>query len=168
MHVPKIYLSMLTAFVFILTSVAKAETPPASSIESNTFVIVVSGDIPGFTQAQLTDFLAKKTQDEIGAPWHFIAGRSGEELAPNRMVWLFKTLRVEWKGGSHKGFPSPTYSETYLSAEVKLYLKNDYQMTTLDTNPLVMGGPDDKSLFKMVHDVSHALFVENKSNTPLR
>jgi len=159
----------LVAFALIRADIAKAETPPASSIEPNTVEIVVSGEIPGFTQAQLADYLTKRTQEEIGTPWHFVAEDSGDALAPNRLVWSFKTLRVVWKGGSHMGFPSPSYSETSLSAEVKLYLKGNYQTTILDTNPLVSSEFEDKSLNKMVHYVTHELSVENTpTNRPLK
>ena len=78
---------------------------------------------------------------------------------------MFKTLRVEWKGRPHRGFPSPAHSEAYLSAEVELYLKNAYQMTTL-TQPTVGGGSDDRALSEMVHNVAHILFVENKPDIP--
>jgi hypothetical protein len=81
------------------------------------------------------------------------------------VVWSFKTLRVEWKGGSHKGFPSPTHSVSYVSAEVKLYLKDVYQMTML-AQPSVSGGWNDKALSGMVHNVAHTLFVDNKSELP--
>jgi hypothetical protein len=72
-------------------------------------------------------------------------------------------LKKVWKGGSHSDFPSPANQETYLRAEVKLYLNGNYQMT-MDTHPSVGNKPEDKALFGMVHDVAHALFIENKTD----
>ena len=165
MHITKIFLITAIILSLILPGIAEAATPPSSSLDSNTIAIEVSGNVPGFTQAQLASYLARKMQDENAVSWHFAAERQGEEPTPNRLVWSFKTLRTVWKGGSHKGFSSPTYVETYLRTEVKLYLKGAYQMT-MDTHPSVSSGPDDKALSEMVHNVSHALFVQNKPDIP--
>jgi hypothetical protein len=153
----------LTAIIlpFILTDVAEAATPPSSSLDSQTVVVEVLGNVPGFTQTQLATYLALKMHEATAAPWQFSAGQPGTAPAPNRVVWSFKTMRVEWKGGSHKGFPSPTHSVSYVSAEVKLYLNNTYQMTML-TQPSVSSGSDDRVLSEMVRNVAHTLFVENK------
>jgi len=70
---------------------------------------------------------------------------------------------TEWKGGSHKGFPSPTSSVTYLSAEVKMYLNNTYQMT-MSVRPSVNGRSDDKALGEMVRNIAHGLFLENRAS----
>jgi len=158
----------IAAIVFscVLTNVAQA-APPSTSLESETVVVETSGHVPGFTQRQLAVFLALKMHEETAAPWQFSAGQSGMVEAPNRVLWSFKTLRVEWKGGSHKGFPSPTQSVTHISAEVKLYLKNIYQMTML-TQPSVTGGSEDRVLSEMVHKVSHTLFVANQPDMPGR
>jgi hypothetical protein len=146
---------------YILANLAEAATPSSISADSQIVVVEVSGHVPGFTQAQLATYLALKMHDEIAAPWQFSVKQPGAAPASNRAVWSFKTLRSEWKGGSHKGFPSPTHSVSYVSAEVKLYLKNAYQMTVL-AEPSVSGGPDDKMLSAMVHSVAHTLFVENQ------
>ncbi|MBY0578370.1 MAG: hypothetical protein K2P57_04920 [Burkholderiales bacterium] len=144
-------------FSFSLADIAEAAATP------DIIVIEVSGEVPGFTQAQLAAYLAQKMQEETAL--HFAAGEPGENPVPNRVVWSFKTLRKVWKGGSHSGFPSPTYLVSYLRAEVKLYLKGSYQMT-MDTHPSVISGPDDKALSEMVHDAAHALFIENKTDMP--
>jgi hypothetical protein len=159
----KIFLTTAIILSFMLTGFAEAATPP--SLDSGTIVVEVSGRVPGFTQAQLATYLARKMQEESPAPWHFAAGKPGEETAPNRVVWSFKTLRKVWEGGVHNGFPAPTNSVTYLRAEVKLYLKGAYQMT-MDTHPSVGSGADDKALSEMVHEAAHALFVENKPDMP--
>jgi hypothetical protein len=150
---------------FILSTVAEAATPLSSSLDAQTVVVEVSGQVPGFTHMQLVTYLALKMHEEAAAPWQFSAAQPGTAPAPNRVVWSFKTLRVEWKGGSHKGFPSPTHSVSYVSAEVKLYLKDVYQMTML-AQPSVSGGWDDKALSGMVHNVAHTLFVDHKSELP--
>jgi hypothetical protein len=154
---------LITAIIlsFLLTNVAKAAALPSPSLDSQIVVVEASGHVPGFTQTQLATYLALKMHEATAAPWQFSAGHPGTAAAPNRVVWSFKTLLVEWKGGSHKGFPSPTHSVSYVSAEVKLYLDNAYQMTVL-AEPSVSGGSDDKVLSEMVHNVAHTLFVENK------
>lgn len=144
-----------------MNGAAGAVTPNSA----HDIVLEVSGDIPGFTQEQLTNYLARRMQEETPTPWHFIEGKSGNEHAPNRVVWSFKTLREVWKGGTHSGFPSPTNSVTYLRAEVKLFMKGTYQMT-VDMHPTVSGGADDKILPVMVRHATQALFVENKPDMP--
>jgi hypothetical protein len=153
----KIFLATAIVFSSVMTDVAEAGTP--SSVHD--VVIEVSGEVPGFTHEQLVTYLTGKMHEEITAPWHFAAGKPGEESASNRVVWSFKTLREVWKGGTHNGFPSPSNSQTYLRAEVKLYIKGAYQMT-LDMHPTVSGGADDKILSVMVHHAVQTLFVENK------
>ena len=156
----------MTAIVilFILTNTCAA-TPPSSSLDSGTVVVEASGNVPGFTETQLATYLARRMHEETADPWQFSAGKPGAAPAPNRVVWSFKTLRVEWKAGSHRGFPSPAHWAVYLSAEVKLYLKNTYQKTTL-AESTISGETEDKVLSEMVHNVAHILFVENKPDMP--
>ena len=75
------------------------------------------------------------------------------------------TLRVVWKGGSHRGFSSPENSVSHLNAEVKLHLRGNYQMTMI-THPSVSGGADDEALAEIARDVAHVMFIENKSDLP--
>jgi len=156
-----------TILAFVLTSVAEAATPRAPSVDSDTVVVEASGTVPGFTQAQLADYLADRMQEETAAAWHFTGEKPGAAPALNRVVWSFETLRVEWKPGSHRGFPSPGNSVSRVSAEAKLYLNNDYQMTMI-TQPSISGGYDDKALAEIAHRVARALFVENKADTSSR
>jgi hypothetical protein len=164
MHITKTSLMTATIIPFILTN-TEAATPPSSSLNSGTVVVEASGNVPGFTETQLATYLARRMHEETADPWQFSAGKPGAAPAPNRLVWSFKTLRVEWKAGSHRGFPSPAHSVFYLSAEVKLYLKNTYQTTTL-AQPTISGETDDKGLSELVHNVAHILFVENKPDMP--
>jgi len=145
----------------ILTGVAAASAAPFPSPDSNTVVVEASGHVPGFTSPQLTAYLARRMREETPLPWQFSAQKPGAASAPNRVVWSFKTLRVEWKPGAHKGFPTPTNSVSYLSAEVKLYLRDIYQVTML-TQPSVSGGVDDAVVAEMVHNVARSLFVQNE------
>ena len=155
-------ISMVMSIFLSLLPASLAEAASQSSpLDSDTVWIEVSGQIPGFTHAKLTSYLARKMQDDTGAPWHFAVLEPGAEHAPNRVAWSFTTLRKVWEGGVHNGFPTPTNSVTYISAEVKLYLNDSYQMT-FNTHPSVGSGSDDKVLSEMVHNVSHALFVANK------
>ena len=156
---------LTTAIIFAFFATDAAAATPSASPESSTIVVEVSGTVPGYTQAQLAGYLARRMQEEIAAPWHFVASQPAGQTAPNRAVWSFKTLRKVWKGGSHSGFPSPVNLETYLRAEVKLYLNGNYQMT-MDTHPSVGDEPDNKALSGMVHDAAHALFIENRPETP--
>jgi hypothetical protein len=165
MYVAKIFLAAVIVFSFALTGAAKAETSPPSTLESNTIMIEVSGKVPGFTQAQLSAYLARKMQGEISSTWHFVEGKQGDEDFSNRVVWSFKSLRKVWEGGTHNGFPAPTHSVTYLRAEVKLYLKGAFQMT-MDTHPSVGSGADDKALTEMVHNAAQGMFVMNKPDMP--
>jgi hypothetical protein len=161
MLMTKIFLITAMVFSFLVNSLAEAAAPNSAY----DIAIEVSGDVPGFTHEQLVTYLAGKMHEEVAAPWHFTAGKPQEKQVPNRVTWSFKNLREVWKGGSHNGFPSPTNSETYLRAEVKLYVKDVYQMT-VDTHPSVSGGTEDKALSKMVHEAAHALFIENKPDMP--
>lgn len=153
------------ALPLMLSSVTDAATRPGSSVDANTVVVEASGNVPGFTPTQLVTYLARRMQEENADSWQFSTGKPGAAPAPNRVVWSFKTLRVVWKGGAHRGFSSQENSVSYLSAEVKLYLRSDYQMMMV-THPSLSGGFDDKALSQMVHDVAHVLFVENKPDLP--
>ena len=95
--------SLMTAIVipFILTNTCAA-TPPFSSLDSGTVVVEASGNVPGFTETQLATYLAQRLHEETADPWQFSAGKPGAAPAPNRVVWSFKTQRVEWKAGSHR------------------------------------------------------------------
>jgi hypothetical protein len=156
-------ISRITVLILavILTDIGAAAAAPSLSPDSNTVVVEASGNAPGFTSAQLTTYLVRRMHEETPPPWQFSARKPGAASAPNRVVWSFKSLHVEWKPGAHKGFPTPTNSVTYLSAEVKLYLKDIYQITMI-TQPSVSGGPDDAAVEDMVHNVAHSLFVQNE------
>ena len=160
MNMTKILRSMAILLPAILSHVAAAATLP-SAADSNTVAVEASGTVRGFTPGQLDAYLARRMGEETAAPWQFAARKQGAAQAPNRVVWAFKSLRVEWKSGAHKGFPSPTNSVTYLSAEIKLYSKGAYQMTMI-TQPTRSGGSDDVVLAEMVHDVARTLFVANE------
>jgi hypothetical protein len=159
--------TLITAIIlsFILANVATAATRPSSAFDSDIVVVEVAGSVPGFTQAQLAAYLARRMHDEIAVSWQFAAAKPGVAPAPNRVIWSFKTLRTVWRGGSHRGFASSENSATYLSAEVKLFLNDTYQMTMI-IHPSVSGGYDEKALSEMAHDVAHTLFVENRPATP--
>jgi len=160
MNMTKILRAMTILLAPLLSQVAAAAATIPSVADSHA-VVEASGTVPGFTSGQLNAYLARRMQEEAVAPWQFSPRKQGSAPAPNRVVWAFKSLRVDWKPGAHKGFPSPTNSVTYLSAEVKLYLKDTYQMTMI-TQPTVSGGSDDDVLAEMVHKVAHTLFVENE------
>ena len=150
-----------TTLLLILLSGASGAAPDRASPGAYTVAVEATGTVPGLTPEQLGVYLADRMHGEAGTLWEFTAGKGQLPAPPNRVVWSFKTERVTWKGGGHRGFPAPSRSVTYLSAEVKLYLNDAYQ-TTILVEPTVTGGPDDTALAEMVRYVAHALFVEKK------
>lgn len=148
----------VTLFI-ALSSSALAQSVP----EKITISVETSGTVPGFSKAQLNDYLAKHMQEPDVVSWRFIA--SGKADAPNRVVWKFKTLNMVWKGGSHRGFPSQDHMVSYLKAEVKLFLNGEYQMT-MDMHPSVLSGDEDQSLSEMAKRVTKILFDGNQPDQP--
>jgi hypothetical protein len=143
-----------------LSSSALAQSVPE---KIDTISVETSGAVPGFSKAQLNDYLAKHMQEPGIASWRFIAG--GKTDAPNRVVWKFKALNLVWKGGAHRGFPSQNHAISYLRAEVKLYLNGEYQMT-MDMHPSVLSGDEDQSLSEMAKRVTKILFDGNQPEKP--
>jgi hypothetical protein len=119
-------------------------------------VVVATGKVSGFADARdLTRYLADQ-MNAAGTTWHFAAPSAVAETLPqDRVEWKFKTLKVVWGGGAHKGFPQPVVTRSYLSAEVRLYLHNQYQ-TTMLAQPTVVSG-DRSELAEMVAKVTHLL-----------
>ena len=161
MRISKLFLLSSVIFILILPNFASADTIASAGQEADTFVIEVTGLVPGFTQPQLSAYLTRKLQEENLGPWRFVEGGAASENFPNRVVWTFKSLRKVMKSRGFMGSPGETNSITYIKAEVKLYIKGAYQMT-MDTHPSVSNGADDKVLSDMVQNAAHVLFVENK------
>jgi len=151
---------LASAAAALLLALSLSATPTTSRA-ADTLEVDVSGVVPGFTQAQLVAYLARKMQEVKAASWHFVAGRAGAAAAPDRIVWSFRTLQQVWKGSAHNGFPSPSHSTTYLRAEVKLYLDGAYQLT-VSSEPSVYGGPGDEALSNMVRTVCQAVAGQAK------
>ncbi len=143
----------------ILGGNAHAESGSPDKNASDTIYVEVSGNVPGFTQADLAKYLASRMQQSEGASWHFLPGN--RNASPNRVSWTFKTLKVVWKGGSHKGFPSPSHSLSYLKAEAKLYLNGEYQMT-IDAHPSALNGDESRSISSMASQAAHAFFLDTR------
>ncbi len=161
MNIFTIFLSVIFINLLTLTGTASADSLVSRTDEAASFAIEVTGEVPGFTHAELSSYLARKMREEIPQHWHFVEGISGSENYPNRVVWSFKSIRKVTKSRGFMGSPGQTNSITYLKAEVKLYVKGAYQMT-MDTHPSVSNGIDDKILSELVRNVAHVLFVENK------
>ena len=153
-----------TTLLLILLSAVAAAAPDRASQGAYTVVVEATGTVPGFTPEQLVVYLVDRMHEGAGAPWEFTWAKPEVSPRLNRVVWSFKTERVIWKGGGHRGFSSPSSSLTYLSAEVKLYLNDAYQSTVL-VQPTVVGGTDDIAMAEMVRYVTRALFVENKPDS---
>jgi hypothetical protein len=156
----------ITALILPFIGGTLADAAPRPSVAGHPYAVVVetSGNVAGFTPPELAAYLARRMHEETAGAWQFSAGGRGAAPGPDRIVWSFKTLRVVWKGGSHRGFSAQENSVSYLSAEVKLYLSGDYQMTML-THPSVSGEADDAALSEMVRDVARVMF-ENKPESP--
>jgi hypothetical protein len=136
-------------------SVASGAAPNGGSAGGEVFV-EVSGDVPGFADPhQLASFLADKMSASVPAR-HFAAAPAGKALPADRIEWKFKTLRVVWGGGSHNGFPQPFASRSYLSAEVRLYLDGQYQMTMLSQSTVANSSPEAE-LATMIAKVSRSI-----------
>ncbi len=132
---------------------------------SNTVVVEVAGHVPGFTQTELATYLARKMHEAVKRLLRgsFPRGSRGPRPHPTGSCGRSRPYVWRWQTGSHRGFSSATNSVTYLSAEVKLYLNDTYQMTML-TEPVVSGGSD--ALSESAHNVARILFVENKPGVP--
>lgn len=154
----KISKYLLFIIAFWTPNVAIAGTMP----DTHSVVIEARGKLPGLKHDELVDYLARKTQEATGAPWHFTGGKDGTPSAPNRIVWSFKVLRRTWGIGGHGAHLPVPYSETYIGAEVKFYLDDAYQMSLL-TEETIYHRSDDEALSKMVGTVSRALFAENRN-----
>lgn len=162
MHAGKLMRGAVLLLPCFLALGAASASPVPAALAPGTVVVEVSGSVPGFTTAQLGSYLAHQMRDATGGTWQFSARQPDEPPAPNRISWSFKTLRIVWRGGSHKGFPSPTNTAAYLSVEVKLYLNDTYQTTALAQPTIAEGGPDDKALSETVRSVARILFIESK------
>lgn len=144
---------------FIFAANAHAGSEVKEQPTNNVIYVEVTGEVPGFTQAKLSQYLADQMQKSDNISWHFLPNVKGS--SPNRIVWKFRVLNAVWKGGTHMGFPSPSYSMSYLKAEAKLYLNGEYQMT-IDTHPSALSGDEDQSIAEMARQVVHTFFMDSQ------
>lgn len=141
----------------MLPASAVAGVPGHTS--GKTIHVEASGDVPGFTQSELAKYLALQMQKSNATDWRFLPNGTASSL--NRIVWKFKLLNILWKGGTHNGFPSPSYSISYLKAEATLYLDGEYQMA-IDMHPTVLSGDDGQSIADMARQAAHTFFADSK------
>lgn len=144
--------------MFVILS-ANAVAGNLDQLSISTIHVEASGNVPGFTQPELAKYLATQMQKSNSTVWRFVPG--GTVSSPNRVMWKFKILNVVWKGSTHNGFPSPSYSISYLKAEAKLYLDDKYQMT-IDTHPSALDADDDQSIANMARQVALTFMTDSK------
>ena len=141
-----------------MTPVLAQDTAPVNVVHPVWVHVVVTGSVPGYTTSQLTQYLVVAMRKSVPQPWVMTADPT--IIAGNRVDWRFKTLRTIWKGGSHSGFPSQDNVVTYISAEVRTYIKGEYQMT-LALHPSILSQNEDQALADMAREASRILFVQN-------
>lgn len=159
LHILKLFSAAIVLLAW--AKIVSAEPQQSPLRDERAVFIETSGSVPGYSNAQLNNVLAKKLNAVAGKPWHFFATAESSSLpAPNRIIWSFKTLKHVWPGGSHSGFPSPTFIQTYVSAEAKLYLDGAYQMTVA-SEPTFSSSNKEEGLEKIADTLSKALLNLN-------
>ena len=152
----------ISAAFAILGTVLTASASPAQAQPGAATTIVVDavGKIPGYSPHQLSELLATAMQKSSSGPWHFVAKAETDATAPNRVTWLFKTIKTVWLGGSHNGYPGQSSKVAYLTAEVKEYLGGQYQMT-FNAHPTVQHAMDEDALSELAGTVARAMFAKD-------
>ncbi len=152
---------VLSAAVAAMTAYAEdTALPHASDV-----TVEVNGAVPEFADPQqVAAFLADKMAGAAPS-WHFVAPEPGAAPPKNRVVWQFKTLKIKWGGGAHNGFPQPVASRSYLNAEVRLYLNDQYQLTMLSQSTLI-SGHNGADLAAMAAKVTQSLAAAAASDKP--
>lgn len=158
--------NVLWALVATLTMFAVQDSFAQSRTASAFDVFVeVTGNVPGFSDSrELADFLAKHMQGTAPS-WHFVAASPEKTPPANRVEWNFTLLKRTWGGGTHKGFPLPIFTRSYLNIVAKLYLNNQYQVTILN-QPTAVDGPRDAGLAAAVAEVTQDFIAYNRIDKP--
>jgi hypothetical protein len=136
-------------------SVVHADMGRASGSNPSYIGVSVTGEVPGFTSDQLVAYLANQMQQEAGGAQQF-APVAPKSAAADRVSWSFKKLRLVWRGATHKGFPAQANWATYVSAEVKLYLHDTYQITVL-LQPTIVTGSERDAVSAMAREAIRAI-----------
>ncbi len=122
-----------------------------------TLAVQASGELPGFRIEDAAPWLAAQ-MDKTGGIWRF-APRNGDSAAPDRVEWTFDLL--PYAGGQVRQFiPMPNSQllgrKRLIEAQVKLYIKGQYQTITLGQEA-VAGGAGDPVLAAFIQQVTQNL-----------
>jgi hypothetical protein len=131
---------------------------PLPAMAQGMLAVQASGELPGFRIEDSAPWLAAQ-MEKAGGGWRF-APRSGDAAAPDRVEWTFEIL--PYAGGQvRQFFPMPGASKILgakrlIAAEVKLYIKGQYQTVTLGQEA-VAGGDNDPILAAFITRVTQNL-----------
>src|SRR5262249_16623126 len=125
--------------------------------------VVTQDPLPGFRKAEATRYLADQMRLAQTPGWSFAAAL--EPLPPphNRIEWHF-TLDPYAGGGVRQFFPMPGQQRLFgarhlVTAEVTLYLDNEYQ-TLMFGQAAIIGGAEDKELAAFIQRMTQNLLGE--------
>src|ERR1700761_7456193 len=115
--------------------------------QAQTIAVHAHGEVPGFKAGEAAPWLAQQMEHSALPGWHYTAGDQSVE-APDRVEWSFEQQPFAG-GGVRKYFPQAgvTKARFMISAEVRLWLKGQYQVMVLSQDQ-VGGGADDILLAK--------------------
>ena len=138
---------------------------PTDTLRSQDLSVAVEidGSLPGFTQSQLSAFIAAQMDAADVAAWH-VAPADAQKSAPeppNRVVWHFKLL--PFAGGAVR-YIGPALSKARamfgvgraIGIDAKIYLDGRYQSSTFD-QVTIKGGPNDPELESAIKKVTRII-----------
>jgi hypothetical protein len=131
---------------------------PLPALAQGTLAVQAFGELPGFRIEESAPWLAAQMEKTNGA-WHF-APRNADAAAPDRVEWTFEIL--PYAGGQvRQFFPMPSAgkmlgAKRLIEAQVKLYIKGEYQTATLGQEA-VTGGDGDPILAAFITRVTQNL-----------
>ncbi len=142
---------LMAAALLLLPLAARAETVITATVQA-------SGELPGFRIEEAGPWLAAQMEKAGLDDWRFVP-RNMDSAAPDRVEWSFDLL--PYAGGQvRQFFPMPGVQmlgrKQLISAEIKLYLKGQYQTITLGEEA-VSGGAGDPVLSAFVQKLTRML-----------
>ncbi len=116
----------------------------ALPVRAETIAVEADGELPGFAVDDAPIWLAQQMELSALPGWHF-AARDPGVAAPDRVEWRFEVLPYAG-GGVRQFFPQPgggaLKARHLVSAQVRLYLKGQYQTLTFGQEAIAGGGND--------------------------
>ncbi len=173
--VPSLGGLILAVIAFCLPALSQGAAADSMPGADRTVSVVIDGSLPGFTQDQLSAYVAEQMTAADVAAWKFAVAPASGAQPSNRIVWHFKLL--PFAGGSIR-YIGPVLSkarETFgvgraVGIDVKIYLNGQYQASTFD-QVTIKGGPNDPNLDGAIQKVtrtivSDALTQEDATDAP--